>query len=85
MFRCLINDAKSAAGSVVTKYAVRASVTVSFVIALGFTTAAITLMLVERSGHCNTYLMIAGGFTAVGDLAVPVVRTKEHEGKHVRE
>ncbi len=49
MLRGLINDAKSAAGRVVAKYAVRASVAVPFVIALGFATAGITLMLVERA------------------------------------
>jgi len=79
VFRGLINDAKSAAGSVVAKYAVRASVAVPFIIALGFATAGVTLMLVERFGHRNAYLMVAGGFTAVGLLAVLIVRTKEHE------
>lgn len=77
MLRGLINDAKSAAVAVVAKYAVRASVAVPFVVALGFVTAGITLMLVERFGHRNAYLMIAGGFTAVGLLALLVVRTRE--------
>jgi uncharacterized membrane protein len=85
MLRGLINDAKSATGTVVAKYAVRASVAVPFVIALGFATAGITLVLVERFGHRDAYVMIAAGFTAVGLLAVLVVRSKEHNGKHVRE
>jgi hypothetical protein len=79
VFRGLINDAKSAAGSVVAKYAARASVAVPFIIALGFATAGITLMLVERFGHRNAYFMVAGGFTALGLLAALIVRTKEHE------
>ena len=79
MFRGLINDAKSAAGSVVEKYAVRASVAVPFIIALGFATAGITLMLVERFGHRNAYFVVAGGFTALGLLAALIVRTKEHD------
>lgn len=81
MFRGLINDAKSAGGTVVAKYAVRASTAVPFVIALGFATAGITLMLVERFGHREAYVMIAAGFTAVGLLAVLVVRSKEIDRK----
>ena len=64
MFRGLINDVKAAAGSVVTKYAARASVAVPFIIAFGFATAGVTLMLVERFGHRNAYFMVAAGFTA---------------------
>lgn len=79
MFRGLINDVKSAAGSVVEKYAARASVAVPFIIALGFATAGVTLMLVERFGHRNAYLMVAGGFTALGLLAALIVWTKEHD------
>ena len=79
MFRGLINDAKSAAGSVVAKYAARASVAVPFVVAFGFATAGITLMLVERFGHRNAYFMVAGSFVVLGFLAALIVRAKEHE------
>lgn len=79
MFRGLINDAKSAAGSVVAKYAARASVAVPFVIAFGFATAGITLLLVERFGHRNAYLMVAGSFMVLGFMAALIVRAKEHE------
>jgi hypothetical protein len=79
VFRGFINDAKSAAGSVVAKYAARASIAVPFIIALGFATAGVTLMLVERFGHRNAYFMVAGGFTALGLLAALIVRTKEHD------
>jgi hypothetical protein len=79
VFHGLIKDVKSAAGSVVEKYAARASVGVPFIIALGFATAGITLMLIERFGHQNAYFMVAGGFTAVGLLAALIVRTKEHD------
>jgi hypothetical protein len=47
--------------------------------ALGFATAGITLMLVERFGHRNAYFMVAGGFTAIGFLAALIVRNKEHK------
>ena len=56
-----------------------------FVFALGFATAGITLVLVEHFGHRDAYVMIAAGFTAVGLLAVLVARSKEHNGKLVRE
>jgi uncharacterized membrane protein len=79
MFRGLINDAKSAAGSLVAKYLVRASVAVPFVVALGFSTAAITLMLIERFGAIAAYWMVAGGFTAIGLLATLVITVREHD------
>ena len=69
MFRGLINDAKSAAGSLVAKYLARASVAVPFIVAFGFATAAITVMLVERYGHVAAYWMVAGGFTLIGLVA----------------
>ena len=79
MFRELINDAKSAAGSVIAKHAARATVAVPFIIALGFAAAGVTLMLVERYGHRNAYFMVAAGFCVIGVLAALFVRTKEHE------
>ena len=79
MFQGNINNAKAAAGSIVAKYAVRASVAVPFIVALGFATAAVTLMLAERFGHQNAYFMVAGVFAVIGLLAGLIVRTKEHD------
>lgn len=79
MFRGIINDAKSAAGSVVGKYAARASVAVPFIVAVGFATAGVALMLVERLGHRNAYFIVAAGFMALGLLAALIVRTKEQD------
>ncbi len=79
MFRGLINDAKAAAGSLVGKYLMRASVAVPFVVAFGFGVAAVTLMLIDRFGAINAYLMVAGGFTLIGLIAVLVVNVKEQE------
>jgi uncharacterized membrane protein len=79
MFRGLINDAKTAAGSLVAKYLARASVAVPFIAALGFAIAAITLTLVERFGAIAGYWMVAGGFTLIGLVAALVVSVKEHE------
>lgn len=79
MFRGLINDAKTAAESIVGKYLVRASVAVPFIVAIGFAVAAITLLLVERFGAIGAYLMVAGGFTLVGVIAALAVTVKEQE------
>ena len=79
MFRGLINDAKSAAGAVVAKYAVRASVAVPFLVAVGFATAAAVLMLTERFGAMTAYWIMAGSFTAIGLVAALVVGLKEQE------
>jgi hypothetical protein len=79
MFRGLINDAKSAAGSLVAKYLARASVAVPFVVALGFATAAVTLILVERFGAITAYWLVAAGFTLIGLLATFVITVKEQE------
>jgi hypothetical protein len=51
MFRGLINDAKAAAGSLVGKYLVRASVAVPFIVAAGFGVAALTVSLVANSAR----------------------------------
>lgn len=77
MFRALINDAKSAVGAVIGKYAIRASVAVPFVVALGFGIAALTLALVERFGAITAYAIMAGGFAAIGLIAAAVVTVKE--------
>lgn len=79
MFRGLINDAKSAVGSLMVKYLARASVAVPFVVAFGFSTAAITLMLVDRFGVINACWTVAGGFALIGLVATFVMTTKEHE------
>jgi hypothetical protein len=79
MFRALINDAKTAAGAVIGKYAIRASVAVPFVVAAGFGTAALTVLLAERFGALAAYGLMAAGFAAVGLLASLVVTVKEQE------
>jgi hypothetical protein len=79
MFRGLINDAKSAAGSLIAKYLARASVAVSFIVALSFATAAITFMLVERFGAVMGSWIIAWGFTLIGLVATLVIAAKEQE------
>ena len=77
MFRGLISDAKAAVGAVIVKYVARASVAIPFVIAAGFATAALTLLLTERYGAQTAYWLVAGGFTLIGALAMLVVTVKE--------
>ena len=79
MFRGLINDVKSAAGSVIAKYLARASVAVPFVVALGFATAAITFTLVDRFGVIIAYWIVAAGFTLIGLVATLAITVKEQE------
>ena len=79
MFRGLISDAKTASGLLIDKYFARASVVVPFVVALGFATAAITLMLVNRFGYIAAFWMIAGVFTLIGLVATRVVTDKENK------
>ena len=77
MFRGLINDVKAAAGSVVSKYAVRASVAVPFVIAAGFATAGVTLWLIDYYGAQKAYFIVAGGFVTLGLIAAILVQSRE--------
>ena len=79
MFRGLISDAKAAAGAVIVKYVARASVAIPFLIAAGFATAALTVMLVDRYGAQTAYWLVAGAFTLIGAVAVLVVTVKEQE------
>jgi hypothetical protein len=79
VFRKLIDDAKSAAVSTLTKYAVRMSVAVPFLVAAGFGTAAVTVMLVERFGSLKAYGLMAAGFAAIGLVSTIAVAVKEKE------
>lgn len=79
MFRSLINDAKSAAGAVIGKYAMRVSVAVPFLVAAGFGTAALTILLADRLGSIAAYTVMAAGFAAIGALAAVAVSVKEQE------
>jgi hypothetical protein len=78
MFRGLIDDAKLAVGNLVLKYIARASVTVPFLIAVGFAVAAIASMLAERFGAVTGYWIVAGGMAAIGIIAVFAVSVREH-------
>ena len=88
MFRALINDAKSAAGSAVgryvVKYLMRALMALPFVVAAGFVTAAITMMLIDRYGAVAACWMVAGVFVVIGLVATLIV-TLDERGREIAE
>ena len=67
-------EARTAAGDAVSKYALRAFLTLPFLLAVGFATAALSLMLAERFGWIAAYSAIAVLFCGLGMLASFVVR-----------
>jgi hypothetical protein len=79
MFKGLIDDAKSAAVSLVAKCLARAAVAVPFLIALGFAIAAATHMLSDRFGPVIAYCAVAGTFALLGLVTMLVVRGKGRE------
>ena len=76
VFNELLGEARSAATSVANKVAVRVLLAVPFVLALGFATAALTLMLVERFGPTSAYLSVVGLFGGLGLFASALSRMR---------
>ncbi len=77
MFRGLINDAKSAFGEVLARYATRAIIGVLFAVAAGFAVAAITVQLVASFGAITAFWMLAGGFAVIGLIGIAVENLRE--------
>jgi hypothetical protein len=73
----LINDAETAAGAVVSKYAFRASVVIPFLFALIFATLAITVALVDRYGAVYAFASVATGYAVIGFVAALMVANAE--------
>lgn len=69
MFRGLMKDAKSAVGSVIEHYAMRAAVVSVLILAMGFATAAIAIWLAELYGIIYACWILAGVFALLGLLA----------------
>ncbi len=76
MFQEFLAEVKTAADDAASKYAVRALLAVPFLLAIGFATAAVTLMLIDRFGTMGAYLSVASIFFAFGILARFVSRPK---------
>jgi len=81
MLRGAINNAASAAGALLAGYVARVAVAVPFIIGFGFATAALSLLLVDRFGPRNAYLMIAGIFALFGLAGALIVSGREHGEK----
>ena len=76
MFQELLAEVRTAAGAAASKYALRALIAVPFLLAIGFATAAVTLILIDRFGTMGAYLSVASIFFALGLLAKFVSRPK---------
>jgi hypothetical protein len=84
LFQELLAEVKTAAGDAASKYALRALIAVPFLLAIGFATAAVTLMLIDRFGTMGAYLSVASIFFALGILAKFVSRPRtSHERNNI--
>ena len=79
MFRGLINEATSAAAGVATKYAMRATIAVPFLIALVFALIGSTIMLADAYGIVVAAWAMAVAFTIVGLIAATMINHIEQE------
>lgn len=77
MFGKLLSYATSGITNLIAKYAVRASVAVPFLFALGFGLAGLTVILIDAFGYRDAYLLLAGAFLALGVVAAVAVWIKE--------
>ena len=82
MFQQLLAEVRTAAGAAASKYALRALLAVPFVLAIGFATAAVNLMLIERFGTMAAYLSVSSIFFALGVLARFVSRSKKSRDRN---
>lgn len=73
MFQSLFKRAERSIDEVVARAAIRALVAVPFLIAAGFATAALTVMLVETYGAITGYGLMAALFGVIGLVAVAIV------------
>ena len=76
VFNELLGEVRSAATAVASKFAVRILLALPFLLALGFGTAALTLMLVDRFGTTSAYLSVVGLFGGLGLFASALSRLR---------
>jgi hypothetical protein len=80
-----MNWLTTSVGSIATKYALRASFAIPFVLAAGFAIAGLTAYLIEQFGARDAYWILAAGFAISGGLAILVVRWREaHEEEEAK-
>jgi hypothetical protein len=85
LFKGIMNWLTTSVGSIATKYALRASVAIPFVLAAGFAIAGLTAYLIEQFGARDAYWILAAGFAICGGLATLIVRWREaHEEEEAK-
>ncbi len=77
MFGRLVGYATSGLTNLISKYAIRASIAIPFLFAFAFGLAGLTVILIDAFGYRDAYLIVAGGFVALGLIAVVAVWMKE--------
>jgi hypothetical protein len=80
VFRKLIDRVKTKLSRAAMSYAERAAVIVPFILALGFTIAAVHAMSVEHFGSVTGNWIMAGGLAGLGVIGAIVVRSAETSG-----
>lgn len=81
MFGKLISQLTSGVTNAVTKYALRVSVAVPFLLAIAYGLAALTTVLIAGYGYRDAYLMMTGGFAVLGLLSGMLVWVKERRAE----
>jgi hypothetical protein len=81
MFGKLFSHLTSGVTNAVTKYALRLSVAIPFLLATAYGLAALTTVLIARYGYRDAYLMMTGGFAALGLLSGLLVWVKERRAE----
>ena len=76
MFKRIASWLAASAGSVATKYALRASVAIPFLLAGGFGIAGLTVFLIDHFGSRDAYLLLAAGFAMCGLLAMLITLSR---------
>jgi hypothetical protein len=81
MFGKLFSHLTSGITNAITKYALRVSVAVPFLLAMAYGLAALTTVLIASYGYRDAYLMMTAGFAALGLLAGILVWVNERRAE----
>jgi hypothetical protein len=85
VFRKLIAYLKSKLSNVAIGYAERLAVVIPFILALGFTVAAVHAMLIERFGSVTGNWAMAAALVGLGILGGIAVKTREAHNSSMEE
>ena len=86
MFRKLIDRVRTQLSRMAIGYAEKAAVTIPFILALGFTVAALHATLVQQFGGVMGNWIMAGGLAGLGLIgAIAVKSTEKSEGSFAQE